>query len=216
MLSCGAGGAGSGCLAAPCTPILSRPARALDAETALTGLARPTLYVLIADTLRRAQATPRVLRTASLLAHARPGARTRTCNLAYVHIRCLLQVNDHLEEQMERGGFVVDHHSSDFFPERFFDLVVVLQTDNTLLYDRLQKRGYAERKIQENVQCEIMHVPCEEARRSYKQDIVQARPAYVCSVLACFKGRREACLARAVTRRQGAVHRAHRRAACRC
>ena len=75
---------------------------------------------------------------------------------------------------MERGGFVVDHHSSDFFPERFFDLVVVLQTDNTLLYDRLQKRGYAARKIQENVQCEIMHVPCEEARRSYKEEIVQA------------------------------------------
>lgn len=76
---------------------------------------------------------------------------------------------------MEQGGVIVDHHSSEFFPERFFDLVVVLQTDNTLLYDRLQKRGYADKKIQENVQCEIMHVPCEEAHRSYRQEVVQVQ-----------------------------------------
>ena len=68
---------------------------------------------------------------------------------------------------------VVDHHSSEFFPERFFDLVVVLRTDNTVLYDRLQARGYVDKKIQENVQCEIMHVPAEEAQRSYKAEIVQ-------------------------------------------
>lgn len=84
-----------------------------------------------------------------------------------------LQVNDHLEDMMAAGGVVVDHHSSDFFPERFFDLVVVLQTDNTLLYDRLKARGYSEKKIQENVQCEIMHVPCEEAQRSYRAEVVQ-------------------------------------------
>lgn len=74
---------------------------------------------------------------------------------------------------MEAGGVVVDHHSSDFFPERFFDLVIVLQTDHTVLYDRLTKRGYAAKKIQENVQCEIMHVPIEEAQRSYKPEVVQ-------------------------------------------
>lgn len=59
---------------------------------------------------------------------------------------------------MAEGGIVVDHHSSDFFPERFFDLVVVLQTDNSHLYDRLHKRGYAEAKIRENIECEIMQV----------------------------------------------------------
>jgi adenylate kinase len=84
-----------------------------------------------------------------------------------------MQVNDHLEEMMAAGGVVVDHHSSDFFPERFFDLVVVLQTDNTLHYDRLKARGYSEKKIQENVQCEIMHVPCEEAQWSYRPEVVQ-------------------------------------------
>ena len=50
------------------------------------------------------------------------------------------QVIDELESRMEEGGVVVDHHGCDFFPERWFDVVLVLRTDNTILYDRLQKR----------------------------------------------------------------------------
>lgn len=41
---------------------------------------------------------------------------------------------------MEEGGIIVDYHGCDFFPERWFDRVVVLQTDNSILYDRLSKR----------------------------------------------------------------------------
>lgn len=41
---------------------------------------------------------------------------------------------------MEEGGNIVDYHGCDFFPERWFDYVVVLQTDNTILYDRLSRR----------------------------------------------------------------------------
>lgn len=85
----------------------------------------------------------------------------------------MLQVNDHLEDMMAEGGIMIDHHSSDLFPERFFYLVVVLQTDNTLLFDRLKARGYNDKKLQENIECEIMHVPSEEAHRSYKHEIVQ-------------------------------------------
>lgn len=51
---------------------------------------------------------------------------------------------------------------------RWFDVVVVLTTDNTVLYQRLERRGYHQAKIQENVQCEIMHVSIEEARAAYK------------------------------------------------
>jgi len=85
----------------------------------------------------------------------------------------MLQVNDHLEDIMVEGGIVIDHHSSELFPERFFDLVIVLQTDNTILFDRLKARGYTDKKLQENIECEIMHVPSEEAHRSYKNEIVQ-------------------------------------------
>lgn len=51
-----------------------------------------------------------------------------------------LQVCDALEDIMSAGGTIVDYHGCDFFPERWFDLVVVLQTDNTLLWERLEKR----------------------------------------------------------------------------
>jgi len=73
---------------------------------------------------------------------------------------------------MEEGNVVVDYHGCDFFPERWFDLVVVLRTDNTILYPRLEKRGYNKKKISENIECEIMQVILEEARESYKKEII--------------------------------------------
>ena len=79
---------------------------------------------------------------------------------------------DELEEQMAKGGNIIDFHTVDFFPERWFDLVLVLRTDNTILYDRLQKRNYSQKKITENIECEIMQVLLEEARESYSLNIV--------------------------------------------
>ena len=48
-----------------------------------------------------------------------------------------------MEDMLADGGTVVEYHSCDFFPERWFDLVVVLTTDNASLYDRLAARGYS-------------------------------------------------------------------------
>lgn len=78
------------------------------------------------------------------------------------------KVCDELEDTMTAGGNIVDHHSCDFFPERWFDAVVVLQTDNSILFQRLEGRGYSEKKINENIECEIFMVVTEEARESYK------------------------------------------------
>ncbi|GBG28052.1 Adenylate kinase isoenzyme 6 [Hondaea fermentalgiana] len=84
------------------------------------------------------------------------------------------KVCDALEEVLKPGGKLVDTHSMvDYFPERWFDLVVILRTDNTLLFDRLTKRGYSPSKVQENVQAEIMQVLEEEAKDSYAKEIVQ-------------------------------------------
>jgi len=80
---------------------------------------------------------------------------------------------DELEPTLARGGQIVDYHSVDFFPERWFDLVLVLRTDNTRLYDRLAARGYAPKKLEENLSAEIMCVVAEEARASYRAEIVQ-------------------------------------------
>lgn len=79
-------------------------------------------------------------------------------------------VCDELEDVMDEGGNIVDYHGCDFFPERWFDCVVVLQTDNTILYDRLSRRGYKESKLSNNVECEIFQVLLEEAKESYAED----------------------------------------------
>lgn len=87
------------------------------------------------------------------------------------------KVCDALEDRMVQGGCIVDHHTCDFFPERWFHLVIVLTTDNTILYERLEKRGYSAKKLQENIECEIMMVVQEDAIESYRRELVQILPS---------------------------------------
>jgi len=87
------------------------------------------------------------------------------------------------------GGLILDWHTCDAFPERWVDLVVVLQCNHTQLWDRLEarcvvnsyrltdhristSRGYSLKKIQENNEAEIMSVVLEEAREAYAEEIV--------------------------------------------
>ncbi|KAG8904947.1 factor activating pos9 [Tulasnella sp. 417] len=70
------------------------------------------------------------------------------------------------------GGLVIDWHTCDVFPERWVDLVVVLRCDHTLLWDRLEKRGYSLKKIQENNESEIMQTVLDDAKESYAEEIV--------------------------------------------
>ncbi|TPX42794.1 adenylate kinase [Synchytrium endobioticum] len=79
---------------------------------------------------------------------------------------------DALEPDMQPGAIVVDYHGCDFFPERWFDLVVVLRTTTAVLYDRLAERQYPKHKIDENVTSEIMNVVHDEALEAYKRDVV--------------------------------------------
>ncbi|XP_074138310.1 adenylate kinase isoenzyme 6 isoform X1 [Sminthopsis crassicaudata] len=89
------------------------------------------------------------------------------------------RVVDELENKMKEGGVIVDYHGCDFFPERWFHIVFVLQTDNTILYTRLEKRGYNVKKLQNNIQCEIFQILYEEALASYKNEIVHRLPSNV-------------------------------------
>lgn len=87
------------------------------------------------------------------------------------------KVVDELEEQMEEGGVIVDYHGCDLFPERWFHIVFVLRTDNTLLYTRLENRGYTGKKLQDNVQCEIFQTILEEALEAYQEEMVHQLPS---------------------------------------
>lgn len=56
---------------------------------------------------------------------------------------------------INKGGCIIDFHTINFFPDTFFDLIIIVRTDNKLLYDRLKGRGYNEKKITDNIDCEI-------------------------------------------------------------
>ena len=84
-------------------------------------------------------------------------------------------VCDELEPLMStRGGIILEFHSCDFFPERWFDLVVHLSCENDSLFDRLKERGYDQKKIDENIQCEILHVLKDEVEEGYKPEVILA------------------------------------------
>lgn len=77
-------------------------------------------------------------------------------------------VLDALEPVMvSGGGTILDHHSVDWFPERWTHLVVVLRASTHILHDRLSARGYGKKKLDENMQAEIMQVVLDEAKQSY-------------------------------------------------
>lgn len=84
---------------------------------------------------------------------------------------------DELEPLMQDGGKLLDYHSAEMFPERWIDQVYVLTTDNTNLYDRLVEKGQTGKKLQDNIQCEIFATILEEAKDSYKEDIVDTLPS---------------------------------------
>ena len=76
------------------------------------------------------------------------------------------------EDKLQVGGCIVDFHTPEIFPERWFDLVLVLTSTTEVLYDRLTARGYLENKINENMECEIMQVVLLAAQESYDENIV--------------------------------------------
>lgn len=82
---------------------------------------------------------------------------------------------DKAAEQNE--GVVVDFHMPLIFPERWFDLVLVLRTKTELLFDRLTTRGYNEKKRSENMEAEIFGVILEESREGYANDMVHEVPS---------------------------------------
>ena len=79
---------------------------------------------------------------------------------------------EELESMVREGGCVVDYHSCDLFPKSWFKAVFVLRTDNTVLYDRLMKRGYNQVKLKNNIECEIFQELLEEAREHFGLEIV--------------------------------------------
>ncbi|RWR98579.1 adenylate kinase isoenzyme 6-like protein [Dinothrombium tinctorium] len=72
----------------------------------------------------------------------------------------------------KNGAIVIDYHGCDLFPSEWFNAVFVLRTSNTLLYDRLLQRNYSEKKLKNNVECEIFQTILDEANEAFDSDAV--------------------------------------------
>ena len=66
----------------------------------------------------------------------------------------------------------MDWHACDLWPASVIDLVVVVRCSTEGLFDRLKARGYGEKKIEENMDAEIMEVLLDEAREAYDERMV--------------------------------------------
>ncbi|OII76622.1 adenylate kinase [Cryptosporidium andersoni] len=53
---------------------------------------------------------------------------------------------------------ILDFHSVDFLSAEWFDIVICLRVETDVLYDRLKERSYPNKKIKENIECEIFNV----------------------------------------------------------
>lgn len=83
-----------------------------------------------------------------------------------------MQLLDAIEDEIKSGGRLIDWHACDLFPESWIDLVVVLRSDSSILYDRLKARNYSAKKLQENMDAELMEVLLSEAREAFAEEIV--------------------------------------------
>ncbi len=71
-------------------------------------------------------------------------------------------------------GLVIDSHFSHEVPRKYVDLCLVVKCDLKKLKRRLEKRGYSQRKIRENLDAEILDICLMEAKeRGHKIKIVQ-------------------------------------------
>jgi adenylate kinase len=77
-----------------------------------------------------------------------------------------------VEAELQEGGYLIDWHACDLFPASWVDLVVVLRADTATLYDRLAARGYGARKLEQNMDAEIMQVLLDEARGAFDEEVV--------------------------------------------
>ena len=83
-----------------------------------------------------------------------------------------------IPEMRRKGPVLIECHSCGLFDEDemevLVDKVMVLTCSTESLYDRLKLRNYSKKKIEENMECEIMRVCIDEAREVFRgNDVVK-------------------------------------------
>ncbi len=74
-----------------------------------------------------------------------------------------------LEEWIQHNpkGYIIEGHVLDLLPAHWFDVIIVVRTSPRILIQRLKQRGYSSRKIDENMEAEIMEVCLTDAMHQF-------------------------------------------------
>lgn len=133
------------------------------------------------------------LRTLPEYASAKPAFRVlnggteaekRGCRIAYDDQLQTWEIDEHklresLQEELRRGACIVDWIHADFLvaeteddedeaKEDHIDLVIQMRAGTACLFDRMKARGYSDKKIEENLDAEIMDEIGEEVRDAFE------------------------------------------------
>jgi adenylate kinase len=76
------------------------------------------------------------------------------------------KLNKELVKIAKKGNVVIDSHLSHYLPSKVVDLCVVAKCELKELKKRLEKRGYSEAKVRENLDCEIFDICLNEAKEA--------------------------------------------------
>ncbi len=85
-----------------------------------------------------------------------------------INVKKLNKVLIVMIEEARKNNFslVIDSHLSHYLPSRYVDKCIVTKTSLKKLKQRLKKRGYNHKKIQENLECEIFDICLVEAKEA--------------------------------------------------
>ncbi len=77
------------------------------------------------------------------------------------------------EKLKQHPNLIVDSHISHYLPKKLVDLCIITKcSDLKKLKQRLQKRKYSKKKIEENLECEIFDVCLNEAKQNKHKILV--------------------------------------------
>jgi adenylate kinase len=101
-----------------------------------------------------------------LYSHIDSGRDTKVADLDRLVPRVVELINN------TEGVVIIEGHYADIVPSSLVDLVIVLRTHPEVLINRLEAKGWSERKVRENVQAEILGSCTFNALNAYRNELV--------------------------------------------
>ncbi len=81
--------------------------------------------------------------------------------------------DEYFQQSSPSSGLIIDYHSAGIVPDSdHIHGIFVIRCSNDKLYDRLKKRNYSDKKIEQNIQSEIFQVCLDDARETFDESLI--------------------------------------------